>query len=105
MTEYNKYNILERASPMEGSRTARPRSILCSSGVLSRSVWSSRDLHMGSEGLEVEIEQRDNNCWQISEVRPTVERQGWEEVRTVRRTRRKMVIMVTSPGRLSRCGV
>ena len=90
-----------RAVPIDGSRTATPRSILCSSGRLSS--WSSKASHVGSWWTGLEAEQSWNNCWQTSEVRPTGERQGWE-LRTAvdRLTRRRELIMVTSPGKLSR---
>ena len=93
-----------RAVPIDGSRTATPRSILCSSGRLSS--WSSKASHVGSWWAGLEAEQSWNNCWQTTEVRPTGERQGWGwgELRTAvdRLTRRREVIMVTSPGKLSR---
>ena len=56
----------------------------------------------------LELEQREINCWQTAESRPTWERQGWPELRPVRvatrirRWRWREVIILTSLGKLSR---
>ena len=59
----------------------------------------------GTSRLELE-EQREINCWQTAESRPTWERQGWPELRparaAARRRRWRKVIILTSLGKLSR---
>ena len=51
----------------------------------------------------LELEQREINCWQTAESRPTWERQGWPELRpdkvATRSSRRwREVIILTSLG-------
>ena len=61
----------------------------------------------GNSWLELE-EQREINCWQIAESRPTWERQGWPVLRPDKvatrsgRWRWREVIILTSLGKLSR---